>query len=158
MFFVLLQSAMKKILTDVTALLLVLWYSLSVIGFDVHTCSDSGDAYIATVASGFTCEDIHPGHGHSGCSCCHHHEADDDTHELGAGSCCSDEFHVIIITGVKNGNHDDACGISCPIQDMYFADAQGLQKITSFDSVFHKARSGSVPPADLQVKYGIWRI
>ena len=40
---------MKNFLTSLTAILLVIWYSLSVIGFDVHTCIGSGETYVATV-------------------------------------------------------------------------------------------------------------
>ena len=45
---------MKNLLTSLTAVLLVIWYSLSVIGFDVHTCSGSGESYVTTVIGGTT--------------------------------------------------------------------------------------------------------
>ena len=62
MFFVTLHVDMKALLIKLSAMLMVLWYSMSIIGFDVHTCNGSGKSFIATFVSGTGCEDIHPDH------------------------------------------------------------------------------------------------
>ena len=47
---------MKGLLTKITAMLLVVWYSMSIIGFDIHTCSGSGESFVVTV-DGFIVSD-----------------------------------------------------------------------------------------------------
>ena len=90
-----------------SALLLVLWYCFSVIGFGVHTCNTSGKSFVATVVSGFSCGDIHPEHNcsdhecHSDCNECHTcacHSCEVRT-SVQSESCCTDEYHVLILTG-----------------------------------------------------------
>lgn len=151
---------MRNVFTSLTAILLVVWYSLSVIGFDIHTCSGSGETYVATVASGFSCEDIHPDHEYSGCSCCHsekHSSESEETFET--KPCCSDEFHVIVLTGVR-GDDDNSGHDRCPaihvchmVSDPYVA-----YSIQSGRKAFLKPDSGRVPSGDIQEKYSIWRI
>lgn len=165
-FFVPLQISMKNLLTSLSALLLVVWYSLSIIGFDVHTCTASGEVYIATVASGFTCEDIHPAShrtgthpAHSGCSCCHCHK--EDASRVASESCCSDQYHVVALTGVRGTQDaDEDLLLQCPVAILPL---DGSDKITShiFDNglrAFCKPGSGGLTPHDVQAVYNIWRI
>ena len=117
-----------------SALLLVLWYCFSVIGFGVHTCNASGRSFIATFVSGLSCEDIHPEHdcasdhadagGHA-CCCNHKHQtaccstADQLPEYSTEDSCCSNDYHVLTITGNTIEEDDrniiSAELIECPI-------------------------------------------
>ena len=144
--------------------MLVIWYSLSVIGFDVHTCSGSGKIFIATVISGTDCEDIHPDHVKAPCRCCHHHDCQthSDDEELSTKPCCSDDWQMIVLTGVRSAqghDHLDECSCClCPcILDVHaeivhsYADIYGLK-------AFYKPDSGDSVPLDVQRTYNIWRI
>ena len=150
---------MKKTLIAVSAMLLVVWYSLSVIGFDVHTCRDSGQTYIATVASGFSCEDIHPEtHAHTGCKCCHSHES--ETAQLDTKPCCSDDFQVIVLTGVRGSQEQEDSDsrthvpfVGVPYLPLYTSDV-----FNSDLRVFYNPRSGDIVPRDVMALYNIWRI
>ena len=161
--FVSLQAGMKNVLTSLTAMMLVIWYSLSVIGFDVHTCSGSGKSYIATVASGFSCEDIHPEshdhHAHAGCSCCHSHESE-TTSQLDKKPCCSDDFQVIVLTGVRSGQETDIHDgpVSVQVDNCMVSAVQSLNAFYSGLRAFYKPRSWDIVPRDVQVSYNIWRI
>ena len=181
---------MKNVLTSLTAIMLVVWYSLSVIGFDVHTCSDSGQTYIATVASGFSCADIHPethpvaGHSadtdhhpdtdrhschagseprvHTGCKCCQKHEnvSEAVTEQLDTKPCCSDDFQVIVLTGVRSSQDQDDCSDRVPVRIIC---GQSCSTYTSNAFVsslrtFYKPSSGDIVPRDVMVSYNIWRI
>ena len=162
--FVPLQIGMKNVVTSITAMLLVVWYSLSVIGFDVHTCSGSGRTFIATVISGTDCEDIHPGHVKSPCRCCHHNEDDTDSDGEGIGTrpCCSDDWQMIVLTGVRTSEEHDhfdecSCGVCPCILDLHAEiihssiDVYGLRAL-------YKPGSGDFVPLDVQRTYNIWRI
>ena len=116
---------MKDRILRFSALLLVLWYCFSVIGFGVHTCNASGKSFIATFVGGLSCEDIHP---ENDC-CCHHHASEKQEPACCGTSaqlpeystedcCCSNDYHVLTITG--NSIEDDKNIISvelieCPI-------------------------------------------
>ena len=129
---------MKDRILRSSALLLVLWYCFSVIGFGVHTCNASGRSFIATFVIGFTCEDVHPEHD---CTsdhrnavlhdcCCHHHES--EQYEAACSSadahlpeydvedcCCSNDYHVLTITGNTIEEDDKNIisieSIECPV-------------------------------------------
>lgn len=97
---------MKGLITKTFAVLLVVWYSMSIIGFDIHTCSGTGESFVVTFVEGLTCEDIHPEHQCAGHSCCadshecRHHEEDI---RIGAKSCCSSDYQVLVLTGTATG-------------------------------------------------------
>lgn len=156
---------MKNVFTYMTALLLVVWYSLSVIGFDVHTCSTSGDTYIATVISGTECEDIHPEHTRKCCSCCHHDDVPNDTHDaeesVKSGSCCTDQWQMIDLTGLKTS--DEKMDLSDYIYDSYVCGPQQYSddyslKILAHGRALYKPDPGTLKCLDFQQIYSIWRI
>ena len=162
--FVSLQVGMKKVLVKISALVLVIWYSFSVIGFDVHTCSGSGQTFIATVISGTDCEDIHPDHSKSPCRCCHHNEDETHSEEDGISTrpCCSDDWQMIVLTGVRasegHGHLDEGhCGLCPCILGLHAEiihsniDVYGLRAL-------YKPDSGDIVPLDMQRIYNIWRI
>ena len=112
---------MRKMFVKYASVLLALWYSLSVIGFDVHSCRATGEVFVTSLAVGATCEDVHPEHScrtHGGC-CSHHHAADccgkrhssEDACEH-AGShvekedCCTNDLQVLLLTGVNVSEND----------------------------------------------------
>lgn len=163
MFFVSLQVVMKKVFTSFAAPLLVLWYLLSVIGFGVHTCTTTGETYIATVASGFTCEDLHPEkHSCPSCkACCERHHSTDMESGVSAGlkSCCIAEYQVITLTGTRvcddNGSFGQQYGhLVMPMETSASSWDFGLSRF----NFFHKPRSLIDPLRDYQASYGIWRI
>ena len=99
--------------------ILVLWYSLSIIGFDVHACSATGEVFVASLVGGIACEDVHPEHScksHGGsCShheapacCAHHHEpgccgnhhsSEQSDTQVEKADCCSNDLQVLQLTG-----------------------------------------------------------
>ena len=81
--------------------LLVVWYSLSIIGFDVHSCKSTGEVFVASLAGGITCEDIHPDHScksHGGCRCGHHEHGAEAN--VGKSDCCTNDLQILELTGV----------------------------------------------------------
>ena len=153
---------MKNRLTSLAAMLLVVWYSLSVIGFDVHTCLASGQVYIATVVSGTGCDDIHPDNGGKKCcSCCSHgHERE------GAGldtkPCCTDQWQMITLTGMpaddgKAFSMTPVC-VKCVNQGVLLAKNDLSNIHIQASRAFHKQDFGPLLFPDIQSEYNIWRI
>ena len=151
---------MKNVFTSLTAALLVVWYSLSIIGFDVHTCSSSGHTYIATVASGFECEDIHDGHVHDDC-CCHSDkpEKNQADQKFEEGQCCSDQYHSIVLTGVRGDDDADgyhrmniSCGHELPSCNI------GSDKLQHGHRTNLRLLDERIVFRDVQSSFNIWRI
>ena len=163
---------MRNVFTSLTAVLMVVWYSLSVIGFDVHTCSGSGETYIATVASGFACEDIHPGphgqsahHDHSGCGCCHSEKkskSDDSESGFDVNPCCTDDFQVIMLTGTRGADEQRYDEELSQIYGSYVAEIQGINQCSNLflsdRNVILRPCNGNIVSHDVQAIYNIWRI
>ena len=141
-------------------MLLVVWYSLSIIGFDVHTCSGSGETYIATIASGLSCEDIHPEHGHTRCRCCH--SADAESGSIDRKPCCTDDYQVILLTGIRSTDESKISYDYSSLQSASFndgcADNARSEIYLSALRAFYKPRSECMTPRDVQANYSIWRI
>lgn len=170
---------MKNVITSLTAMLLVIWYSLSVIGFDVHTCSGSGETYVVTVLGGTTCEDIHPEHRKEACSCCYHRYVSHQTievdevettagienisgAEVATRPCCSDDWQMIVLTGCKaqeKQEHFDECHCGCCpcISNMYAVHTCPVMEVYG-PLTFYNPDSGSLALLDVQRSYNIWRI
>lgn len=154
---------MRKLLTNLCAMSLVVWYSLSVIGFDVHTCNRAGETFIAS-AGEYSCETIHPEHEYS---CCHHGHDHHDAETLHTSSfeippCCTDDYHVISLTGIRSEDEhakqlrQDIAGdyiANLPYEeDVHFNIFQsGLRVIREQASVLSRHRS-------LHEFYNIWRV
>lgn len=112
--FVTLRIGMKNKMLRFSSLLLVIWYCFSVIGFGVHTCRASNRSFVTTFVSGFSCEEIHPGHdcschrSHEGCHECHscadHATAADSVQ---TAPCCEDDYHSLLITGSVSADMRD---------------------------------------------------
>lgn len=160
--FISLQIGMKGVVIRMLSALIAIWYCVSIIGFDVHTCSGSGRSFVTTFVNGMECQDIHPGYGCSGHSCCGH-EADE--HESGSGissSCCTDDVQVLLLTGCRSdeGQGDDRFSLSScmylpvalsnevPVSQLAFL---SVLDISPHDCGWHL-------PGDIQSVFGIWRI
>lgn len=158
---------MKNVLVRIAAFMLVIWYFVSVIGFDVHTCSGSGESYVTTVIGGTACEDIHPEHDRKACQCCHHgydahYDSESETPELAAKSCCSDDWQMIQLTGCKTFQEQDDSsvfhsGMFPLVVELYADNVQPYINCSGLRAFF-KPDSGDVVPRDFQRTYGVWRI
>ena len=153
------------------AALLTVWYSLSIIGFDVHSCAATGDTFVSSVLGGITCEDIHPEHDCSGHgSCCGSHECCD--HKQQAPACCHDHDATAV------SSDEDCCTNDIEVLDSEVVTTQGDDSFLMFDSVasqyveidsgcrlyaeltniaFHPD-SGKLIKPDSQAILNIWRI
>lgn len=163
---------MKGAIIKILAVLLTVWYSMSIIGFDVHTCKGSGRSFVTTFVEGMTCEDIHPEHGCAPRECCsHEHEAScchDHSHipshgylAFSAGSCCSSDYQVLEITGAFSEDNSRS-------SDVYASLAANA--VIATDIVGHPVLSGKYEPLNLRpdIGYGakggvlsalcVWRI
>ena len=161
---------MKNVITYCIAAFMLVWYSLSVIGFDVHTCSDSGETYIATVIGGTACDDIHPESDEPTCGCCHHKCASEkhsqeheDKNGLRTKPCCTDDWQMIYLTGVRSGDDREEGGCQvfhlsafpdCALPDVN----SDLNLIGSPFRDLNKPRPKPVTVRTCQEVYSIWRI
>ena len=145
---------MRSLAVKICSVLLVLWYLMSVIGFNVHTCSGEGHSFVTTFIDGVTCADIHPEHH---CDdehhCCEAEEHDD---------CCTDDFQVLSLTGLMSDDTQDYCGEShfsgCPCVAVSCIE---LPQVCADDFLLkdlYEPESGSAASDDVQSFFGIWRI
>lgn len=160
---------MRNVPIKISAVVLAVWYLMSIIGFGVHTCMGSQRSFLTSFVSGITCEDIHPEHrcggsghcsGHDGChDCGHGHEA--GIPEFGSAPCCSDDFMVITLTGTapssENDFHGCHCG-HCPFAAELPSDIRTLSAESGTHKINPKPDSGLIAPGDVQSVLGIWRI
>jgi hypothetical protein len=108
-------AGMKNLSIRFLAALLVVWYSMSIIGFGVHTCLENNRSFLTSFVNGSTCEDVHPTKacGFSCCSkveqksehkcCCAHHTIEHETTADGQKyeqtNCCTNDYQQLDITG-----------------------------------------------------------
>ena len=165
---------MKNLGTRVFAFMLVVWYCLSIIGFGVHTCSESNRSFLTNFISGVSCEDVHPSDvcKVSCCSankhknCCSHHSADEAKDETSTGNvkitnkpCCSNDYQQIGLTG--SGQVSTSEQSVCPVTFIALCSVSSL----GYDSVsFSKMiQAKTLPDRDLYMGelrplLSIWRI
>ena len=166
---------MKNVIIRILSLLVILCYSLSIIGFDVHTCKGSGRSFVVAFFEGMSCEDIHPEHECDHVSCCADHHDDHSScacgHEEshGAGevsvyesSCCSNDYHALQLTGTlssDNGRQTEG-GSVLHIQDIH-ADAGFQFSPVACRNISVQAcvsGSGTFGHCDSQAVFSVWRI
>ena len=175
MIFITLHVGMKGRILRFSALLLLIWYCFSVIGFGIHTCRASDRSFVATFVSGLTCADIHPDHecdkgnccSHASHECCGKHRHDDGccSHSADGGialqaeSCCSSDYLALVITGCATDNEDRADimpdAVAFHVQNVASGDFQS--DISSY-KYRHKPDSGPRLNVDIQSVLNIWRI
>lgn len=139
---------MKNILTKVSAVLLIVWYSMSIIGFDVHTCRETGNSFVHFSFTSHSCDDIH------------HSDRDEGTHHHDEG-CCEDEYQVISLTGLRSDDDTDSedrpdlIASQCPLallsgDVIIYADSNK-------ENVLNVSDKELIVP-DVQAFYSVWRI
>lgn len=158
-------------LMKICTVLLVVWYCMSIIGFDVHTCMGSGRVFVTTFAEGMTCADIHPDH-HCGTSCHHdaccgrHAQESCGCHAQGPGTsvasaeCCTDAYQVILLTGCRADDDSQESGITVCSRDLHLS-SDCLSTLRSFKytcPIHYNPDSWDIVPCDPCVTFGIWRI
>ena len=163
--FVSLQIEMKGVMTKVAALLLIVWYSMSIIGFGVHTCNGSGKSFVVSFVEGFSCEDIHPEHHCSKSSCCGHSHGccdADDMVSLKSKSCCSSEYQMLTLTGTisdeKTSGDDPISFVYCHsiIANIFEINADLYSPQFLSRCLTHDSWPESI--ADRQSVLSVWRI
>ena len=163
---------MKGVIIKMLAVIMTVWYSMSIIGFDVHTCSGSGRSFVSTFIEGLTCEEIHPEHSCSHISCCHaehetqsccgDHHQEDKGFVIAARSCCSNDYQVLQLTGIvpsddQRGNDlVSFCGISHAI--VHPVDMKVSSCFKKIIAYLYEPDSGHKDSCDRQAALGIWRI
>lgn len=156
---------MKNVMMKISAMLLVVWYCMSIIGFDVHTCMKSGESFVVTVLEGTDCGDIHPDHTCSAdavshcCCCCHHDEthAHDGVASVEDHDCCQDDIQVLVLTGGRSdddGRHDMVSRYPSVAVDPYFS----VSPRNFFNSLCFIPDSGLIVPGESQSFLSVWRI
>ena len=161
MFFVHLWLIMRSLAVKICSVLLVFWYLMSVIGFNVHTCSGESHSFVTTFIDGVTCADIHPEHH---CGSDHHHsdESEDCCGSEERSDCCSDEFQVLAVTGLMSDDSHDYCdgghlsGCPCVV-----ASCLELPQVCPDDYLLkdlYEPESGCAACDDVQSYFSIWRI
>ena len=150
---------MKNILMKISAMLFAIWYCLSIIGFDVHTCSETGSSFVHMSFTSHSCHEIHDDH------CDHEHGHDCDNHCEDAeehhhdDDCCEDEYQVISLTGLRSDDDskDSFQNVVCPcIFDSERA-TFSLYADLSDCRYLEEPDSGLIVP-DAQAYFAIWRI
>lgn len=172
--FVTLQIEMRSLATKICAALLVGWYLIGVIGFDVHTCSGSGRSFIVSFFEGNACADVHPEHECEADECCgshHNHDAgccEDhsecpfcDGMSIESKSCCSNDYQMLTLAGtvpVEENGLSEWC--SCGHCGFMISDAiSHLDFIRPVSNVFWIIPdSGFKKACDRQAAFGVWRI
>jgi hypothetical protein len=158
---------MKKFLMNMSAALLVVWYCLSIIGFGVHTCTSSGETFIATFADGLECADIHPEHHCCGASCClsEHHDPVEEhaaSQAIDAKSCCSNDYQAIVLSGCRTDNDSEDkysfVKAFCPCVTEIPVSLIASARYHAEHVQFLEHDSGVLSPGDLCATFGVWRI
>mgnify|MGYP003294115270 CR=1 FL=1 len=144
----------------ISAIALVIWYLVSIIGFGVHTCSTNQRSFVTTFVSGMTCEDIHPedhcadSHDCADSDCCSHHPEECED--------CEDDFMALSVTGTVQSSENDShigchCGLALCEMPAYECISISSSEI-GFLKIIPKPDSGLMIPGDVQSFLGIWRI
>lgn len=157
-FIVSLQIMAKQIFIKFVSALVCMWYCVSIIGFDIHTCRNAEKSYVLSVMQSYSCVDIHP---ERLCEddmedCCAH--VGQEVYEENPFSCCSDEYEVLDPLSVKTEDRfQKVSSMECLVCAYPLAEMICIQEnrapVSLPGEVFPFA-SGD----DLLVSYGIFRI
>ena len=162
---------MKNVVLKYVSALMAVWYCMSIIGFDVHACTATGDTFVSSVLKGTTCDDIHPDHdccGHGACcgshdrhetSCCSCHP--EDPHSEGIqeseNDCCTNDIEVLDSESITFCDDDMAhfaeVSVSVYVENNY--DALLFGGLSEFS---YSPYSGNMTLPDQQAVLNIWRI
>ena len=163
--FVPLQVGMKNVVMKCLSALVALWYCLSIIGFDVHSCAKTGEKFVVSTFVGGSCAEVHPEHacGTHGCHCGHHHDAEEHHGDdaIQKSQCCTNDLQVLSVTGITSSDNQrqydgwSAADFICVVPDSYEIINSGL--INALLRNRSLPDSGVVAP-DAQALHMVWRI
>lgn len=150
---------MKKAFTNIAAFVLMIWYCLSVIGFDVHTCGSTGRVYVSPVVMAECAVSEQDGECHCGC-CSHCNDTGTDASGFRDASCCSDDYQVLTITGStssENHRHFDECSCGlCPC--VLMSESGVLKNLYARTLSYRLPDKGLSFPSDYQAVLSVWLI
>ena len=170
--FLTLQIGMKGLIIKMFAALLIGWYMMSIIGFGVHTCSESGKSFVVAFYEEMTCGEIHPEHSCDEAACCadkHVCHGDCCSHETGhdvlsvkAKSCCSNDYQVLELTGTlvaDDDRYDDLNAYEdCPYAALASCEAGFSTSWRTIIKYIQRPDSGSAQARNSQAVLAVWRI
>jgi hypothetical protein len=155
---------MKNLVLKYVSAFLTVWYCLSIIGFDVHSCAATGSVFVNSVLSGMTCDDIHPEHDccdHGSCcdheSCCAHHDSHEEE-ESEEDGCCTNEIEVLDEVVVTNADEDELVQFSETLSCLFVESYYNLLVSSESNESVYKPDSGCTKIPDSQAVLNIWRI
>ena len=128
------------------AVLMALWYLMSIIGFNVHICYSSHHV------------SDHVSHVEEHQDCCCHHEDEDPKV---AFACCSDEYHVLDVLGTVSSNENEIEGSVCADSQVcagYVSDVCISINENRIHTISTLPDSGLTAIGDVQSVLSIWRI
>lgn len=135
---------------------MAVWYCMSIIGFDVHSCNTTGNIFVNSVLSGITCDDIHPEHdcsGHS--SCCHSHKCCDHQTE---DDCCTNEIEVLDSESIMASEDDASALFITDVAVSFLVNDYELHNASVLAQLFYYPDPGNVKMPDQQAVLNVWRI
>ena len=116
------------------ALLLAVWYLLSVTGLDVHSDHEHGRTYVVCGLTGCDCEHIHP---HTHC-----HDTDPERECLEGEECCSDDFEAVL--SLSDGSDRMCADFPAPVSQLTAIQAASAVTVPALVSPILK--TGPPPP------------
>lgn len=147
MFFVFLQDMMRNMPMKICAVLMALWYLMSIVGFDVHICHSTHH------------EPCHEHHAEEHHDCCCHHE---NTESEVSFSCCSDDYLVLNLPVIVSSHEDDLeekgpsadfHPYTCHVPDICISMSE-----YRIHNKWSLPDSGLIAEGDVQSVLNIWRI
>ena len=149
----------------VSAIFVLLWYCLGIIGFNVHTCASTDSSYVVTLLGDLSCSSIHPADQCGTvkkCCCCCSHTSEASTYSdesIDASKCCTNDYQVLLAAADRVDENQRLNLTSCVSTASF---------LSSFDSnVIDSVRSVSYingPPISslrtrgLHLVCSVWRI
>ena len=148
-----------------SAIFVLIWYCLGIVGFNVHTCTSSNNSFIVTFLEDMTCDAIHPSENcgvAKSCCCCSSHSSElseYSDYSIAAPECCTNDYQVLTAAADKVDENQRL--------NLHSA-AYCTSVLYSYDSLKHESSLDisrlNGPPDSSQEKYGIrllfgvWRI
>ena len=155
---------MKKVVLKYISALLAVWYCMSIIGFDIHSCTVTGNTFVNSILSGITCDDIHPEHdccGHGGCcqphKCCGCETPAADT-SLDNEDCCTNDIEVLDSEVVASSDDDNTGKVCASSLFAFVENDYSTHLYAAVQQVPFLPDSWSWKKPDKQAVLNIWRI
>ncbi len=163
---------MKNMVLKYVSALLAVWYCMSIIGFDIHSCKATGNVFVNSVLSGTTCDDIHPEHdcdGHKSCcsshssactsSCCHSVPSTASESICSEDEdCCTNQIEVLESEGVAVSGDETCCQLTATLAFSYSDNNDRLPHSLNVAHKVYYPALGHICRLDSQAILNIWRI